>query len=90
MPLFQKLLGDGQKLGCNFSYAVQPQPEGLAQAFTIGSDFIGQDKVALVLGDNIFYGSELDKQLQKQQQSRRRNCLRLSCARPATLRGSGI
>ena len=64
MPLFQKLLGDGQKLGCNFSYAVQPQPEGLAQAFTIGSDFIGQDKVALVLGDNIFYGSELDKQLQ--------------------------
>ena len=64
MPLFQKLLGDGQQLGCNFSYAVQPQPEGLAQAFTIGSDFIGQDKVALVLGDNIFYGSELDKQLQ--------------------------
>ena len=54
MPLFQKLLGDGQQLGCNFSYAVQPQPEGLAQAFTIGSDFIGQDKVALVLGDNIF------------------------------------
>ena len=64
MPLFQKLLGDGQQLGCNFSYAMQPQPEGLAQAFTIGSDFIGQDKVALVLGDNIFYGSELDKQLQ--------------------------
>ena len=64
MPLFQKLLGDGQQLGCNFTYAVQPQPEGLAQAFTIGSDFIGQDKVALVLGDNIFYGSELDKQLQ--------------------------
>ena len=64
MPLFQKLLGDGQQLGCNFAYAVQPQPEGLAQAFIIGSDFIGQDKVALVLGDNIFYGSELDKQLQ--------------------------
>lgn len=64
MPLFQKLLGDGQQLGCNFAYAVQEKPEGLAQAFTIGSDFIGQDKVALILGDNIFYGSELDKQLQ--------------------------
>ena len=64
MPLFQKLLGDGQQLGCNFSYEVQAKPEGLAQAFTIGSDFIGQDKVALVLGDNIFYGSEMDKQLQ--------------------------
>lgn len=64
MPLFQKLLGDGQQLGCNFSYAVQEKPEGLAQAFTIGSEFIGQDSVALILGDNIFYGSELDKQLQ--------------------------
>lgn len=64
MPLFQKLLGDGQQLGCSFEYAIQEKPEGLAQAFTIGSDFIGQDKVALILGDNIFYGSELDKQLQ--------------------------
>ena len=64
MPLFQKLLGDGQQLGCNFSYAVQEKPEGLAQAFTIGSNFIGNDKVALVLGDNIFYGTEMDKQLQ--------------------------
>lgn len=64
MPLFQKLLGDGSQLGCRFAYAVQPKPEGLAQAFTIGSDFVGQEKVALVLGDNIFYGSELDKQLQ--------------------------
>ena len=64
MPLFQKLLGDGQQLGCHFSYEVQAKPEGLAQAFTIGSDFIGQDKVALVLGDNIFYGTEMDKQLQ--------------------------
>ena len=60
----KKLLGDGQQLGCNFSYAVQEKPEGLAQAFTIGSDFIGRDKVALVLGDNIFYGTEMDKQLQ--------------------------
>ena len=64
MPHFQKLLGDGQQLGCNFSYAIQEKPEGLAQAFTIGSDFIGNDKVALVLGDNIFYGTEMDKQLQ--------------------------
>ena len=64
MPLFQKLLGDGHQLGCNFSYEVQAKPEGLAQAFTIGSDFIGRDKVALVLGDNIFYGTEMDKQLQ--------------------------
>ena len=64
MPHFQKLLGDGHQLGCNFSYEVQAKPEGLAQAFTIGSDFIGRDKVALVLGDNIFYGTEMDKQLQ--------------------------
>ena len=65
MPLFKKLLGDGEKLGCEFHYEVQEKPEGLAQAFTIGADFIGQDKVALILGDNIFYGSELDKQLQE-------------------------
>ncbi|MGB3589322.1 MAG: glucose-1-phosphate thymidylyltransferase RfbA [Tunicatimonas sp.] len=64
MPLFEKLLGNGEQLGCHFHYAVQPKPEGLAQAFTIGADFIGQDKVALILGDNIFYGSGLYKQLQ--------------------------
>jgi glucose-1-phosphate thymidylyltransferase len=62
--LFTKLLGDGQRLGCNFSYAVQPSPDGLAQAFVIGEEFIGQDKVALVLGDNIFYGSGLETLLQ--------------------------
>ena len=59
MPLFNQLLGDGSKLGCNFQYAVQPRPEGLAQAFVIGQEFIGKDKVALTLGDNIFYGDGL-------------------------------
>ncbi|GAB4131118.1 MAG: glucose-1-phosphate thymidylyltransferase RfbA [Raineya sp.] len=64
LPLFQKLLGDGSKLGCNFQYAVQEVPNGLAQAFVIGEQFIGNDKVALVLGDNIFYGTGLSKTLQ--------------------------
>jgi glucose-1-phosphate thymidylyltransferase len=64
MPMFQKLLGDGKSLGCKFSYEVQPKPEGLAQAFVIGEKFIGKDKVALILGDNIFYGSGLTELLQ--------------------------
>ena len=64
LPLFEKLLGDGKKLGCNFSYAVQEQPNGLAEAFIVGRDFIGKDKVALTLGDNIFYGSGLKELLQ--------------------------
>lgn len=63
MPMFQKLLGDGKRLGCAFSYEVQPKPEGLAQAFIIGEKFIGNDKVALILGDNIFYGSGMRKLL---------------------------
>ncbi|SDD87961.1 glucose-1-phosphate thymidylyltransferase [Dyadobacter soli] len=64
LPHFQKLLGDGSRIGCKFSYAVQPSPDGLAQAFIIGEEFIGDDKVALILGDNIFYGSGLSKLLQ--------------------------
>ena len=64
LPLFQKLLGDGKNLGCKFEYAVQEDPNGLAEAFIIGKNFIGQDKVALVLGDNIFYGTGLAELLQ--------------------------
>lgn len=64
LPLFKGLLGDGKKFGCNFQYAVQDAPNGLAEAFIIGEEFIGQDKVALILGDNIFYGTGLEKLLQ--------------------------
>jgi glucose-1-phosphate thymidylyltransferase len=60
---FKKLLGDGQSLGCNFQYVVQAVPNGLAQAFVLGADFIGQDKVALVLGDNIFHGEGMEELL---------------------------
>ena len=62
-PSFQRLLGDGSRFGVRFSYAVQPKPEGLAQAFLIGKSFIGSDSVALVLGDNIFYGAGLEQLL---------------------------
>ena len=70
LPHFEKLLGDGSQLGCRFAYKEQPSPDGLAQAFLLGEEFIGDDKVALILGDNIFYGSGLSKLLQ-------------SCADPA-------
>jgi glucose-1-phosphate thymidylyltransferase len=65
LPHFQRLLGDGKNLGCSFSYAEQAVPNGLAQAFVIGANFIGNDKVALILGDNIFYGSGLGNLMQQ-------------------------
>jgi glucose-1-phosphate thymidylyltransferase len=64
LPNFQKLLGDGSQIGCKFYYKEQPSPDGLAQAFILGEEFIGDDKVALILGDNIFYGSGMSKLLQ--------------------------
>ncbi len=65
LPLFEKLLGDGSDLGCRFSYVPQYEPNGLAQAFVLGEDFIGQDSVSLILGDNIFYGHGFQQQLQQ-------------------------
>ena len=65
VPRFEELLGDGSALGIRLSYAAQPKPEGLAQAFIIGADFIGSDSVALVLGDNIFYGHGLGQMVQR-------------------------
>lgn len=65
LPHFKKLLGDGKNVGCKFSYAEQPNPNGLAQAFVIGEEFIGNDKVALVLGDNIFFGTNMQQLLKE-------------------------
>lgn len=65
LPNFQRLLGDGSQIGCNFSYLEQPEPNGLAQAFVLGEEFIGNDTVALILGDNIFYGNQLPELLRE-------------------------
>jgi glucose-1-phosphate thymidylyltransferase len=65
LPNFQKLLGSGEQIGCKFSYKIQEIPNGLAQAFVLGEQFIGKDKVALILGDNIFYGVGLGRMMQK-------------------------
>lgn len=65
LPRFEQLLGAGDKIGCHFSYKVQDSPRGLADAFIVGADFIGNDKVAMILGDNIFYGSQMDNTLQQ-------------------------
>jgi glucose-1-phosphate thymidylyltransferase len=65
LPKFEELLGDGSQIGCKFSYKIQEKPRGLADAFIVGEEFIGKDKVAMILGDNIFYGSQMDEQLEK-------------------------
>ena len=69
LPHFEKLLGNGAQIGCKFSYKEQPSPDGLAQAFILGEEFIGEDKVALILGDNIFYGSGMSQLLQNAAQT---------------------
>ena len=71
LPLYQRLLGDGKKLGISLTYQAQQQPRGLADAFIIGSDFIGNDSVCLILGDNIFYGQELTRTLMRAQEQKK-------------------
>src|SRR5438046_189507 len=63
LPRFEQLLGSGQQLGCDFTYKIQETPRGLADAYIVGADFIGNDDVAMILGDNIFYGSDFDKKV---------------------------
>ena len=92
-PRFQELLKDGSQFGIHLSYAVQPSPDGLAQAFIIGADFIGDDSVAMVLGDNIFAGHGLKKRLEaavKGGSRKRGHSLWLLCRRSGTLRHRGI
>src|SRR5665213_352619 len=65
LPRFEQLLGDGSQIGCSFSYKVQEEPRGLADAFIVGAEFIGQDKVAMILGDNIYYGTVMERELKQ-------------------------
>ena len=91
LPVFEELLGDGKQLGIDISYAVQESPRGLADAFIIGEKFIGDDNVALILGDNIFYGQSFSNVLQRVATQRRwRDHLRLLCERPERVRCSRI
>ena len=84
---YKRLFGTGEQFGLQFSYAIQPRPEGLAQAFVIGRDFVGDDSVALVLGDNLFFGSGMSALLAKARERRaRRDGVRLPCREPAGLR----
>lgn len=88
LPNFERLLGDGSRYGVNLSYKVQPSPDGLAQAFTLGEDFIGDEPCAMVLGDNIFYGAGLGDHLKKAveaAQNGQGNRVRLLCQRSGTL-----
>ncbi len=91
MPAFQRLLGDGSQFGVNFSYAIQPSPDGLAQAFIIGEKFIGNDACALVLGDNIYFGQSFGRKLDAAvQQNIRSYGIRLPGSRSGTFRCGGV
>ncbi len=91
LPNFRKLLGDGADFGISLSYAEQPSPDGLAQAFLIGEEFIGDDSVCLILGDNIFYGYGFSAMLREAAPARtRRDGLRLPRLRPRALRRGGV
>ena len=89
-PRFENLLGDGSQFGIHLSYTVQPSPDGLAQAFLLGEQFIGDDACAMVLGDNIFYGNGFSKILRERRAEQSRDGLRLLCQRSGALWHRGI